>query len=142
MKQYHTQIVIQAPITRVWAELTNFKAYPEWNPLVRELHGELEVGSKIRMFIIPFGSYFNAEFLTVAPNQEMSWQGVRFAKFLLSGRHYYKLEAIDDNKTRLLHGEFFEGWFSGFISSKTLKMMETIFVVHNELFKKRVENNV
>jgi hypothetical protein len=139
MKQYHTQIVIQAPMQRVWAELTNFEAYPSWNPLIGELHARLAAGEGIRMFITPLNAFFKAEFVTVKENEEMTWIGVRYAGFLLTGRHYYRLEKVSEEKTRLLHGEYFTGWFAYFIPKSTLKMMETMFVVHNEMLKKRIE---
>lgn len=41
MKQYHTKIIIDKPIQEVWRELTNFESYPNWNPLVGKLSGEM-----------------------------------------------------------------------------------------------------
>ncbi|NET51393.1 MAG: SRPBCC domain-containing protein, partial [Merismopedia sp. SIO2A8] len=31
VRDYHTDIVINAPIQEVWAHLTDFSTYPEWN---------------------------------------------------------------------------------------------------------------
>jgi len=35
MKHIETCIDINAPVARVWAALTDFEAYPEWNPRSR-----------------------------------------------------------------------------------------------------------
>src|SRR5208337_3854746 len=35
MKEIHTEIEINAPAEKVWKVLTDFAAYPEWNPFVR-----------------------------------------------------------------------------------------------------------
>jgi len=53
MKEYHTSILINAHLEVVWKELTNFKNYPDWNPIVGKLEGEMKVGSKISTFIVP-----------------------------------------------------------------------------------------
>jgi len=37
-----TEILIQAPPTRVWQVLTDFGAYPQWNPFIVSLQGEAE----------------------------------------------------------------------------------------------------
>ncbi len=34
MKVIHTEIEINAPAEAVWRVLTDFAAYPEWNPFV------------------------------------------------------------------------------------------------------------
>jgi uncharacterized protein YndB with AHSA1/START domain len=45
MNQLHTEIEINGPAERVWAVLTDFASYPEWNPFIRQVSGELNIGA-------------------------------------------------------------------------------------------------
>ena len=139
MKQYHTEISIAAPLAVVWAVLTDFAAYPEWNPLVGRLQGDVRTGGRIRMFIKPLDRTFKATLKRVAEAEELTWVGVQFAAWFLSGEHYYRLEVLGDDSTRLLHGEYFRGLGSAFLGRSALRRMEETFELHNRLLKKRVE---
>jgi hypothetical protein len=48
MRELRREIVIDAPPERVWAAVTDFAAYPEWNPFIRRISGELREGAKAR----------------------------------------------------------------------------------------------
>jgi uncharacterized membrane protein len=39
----YDQIHMKAPAQRVWQVLTDFAAYPEWNPFIRRVNGRPEV---------------------------------------------------------------------------------------------------
>jgi len=140
MKTYHTSISINKPIDNVWKVLTDFEAYPKWNPLVGELTGDIKEGGTIKTHIIPLGKSYYPIVLSFKKEEELIWQGVQGAKILLAGKHYYKLRSIDKNNTELLHGEYFTGILSHFLPKSLLQKMENAFVDHNEVFKKLVEN--
>jgi hypothetical protein len=44
MQELRREIEIDAPPERVWAVVTDFAAYPEWNPFIRRIRGELHEG--------------------------------------------------------------------------------------------------
>jgi hypothetical protein len=140
MKEYHTEIIIDVPIDRVWKALTDFSAYPEWNPLVSWLKGDFRTDGQIAMFIIPLNRSFNATLKTVDRDKEFTWIGVEIAPWFLSGEHYYRLEQISDTSTRLLHGEYFRGVGSAFIDKSMLHNMKNAFIEHNLRLKERVEH--
>jgi len=140
MKSYHTSLVIDKPIGRVWHHLTDVERYPDWNPLVGRLVGELKTGNRIETFIVPLGKSYFPTLLSVQPEQELIWQGFQGAKFLLAGKHYYRLEALDAHSTTLYHGEYFTGLFSAFIPKKLLQKMEAAFIQHNLEIKRLVEH--
>lgn len=140
MKEYHTNIKINKPIKDVWVFLTDFESYPNWNPLVGELSGNIKEGETIKTKIIPLGKSYYPKILSFKKEEELIWQGKQGATFLLAGKHYYKLREIDKNKTELLHGEYFTGIFSCFIDKKLLQKMENAFIEHNKLLKSKLEN--
>lgn len=140
MKQYHTSIKINGTLNDVWEELTNFKNYPNWNPTVGKLEGEMKEGKKISTYIVPLkGTYFPV-LISYSENQELLWKGTPGAKFLMAAKHYYRLKAISETQTELQHGEYFTGVFSYFLSKTFFANMRAAFEQHNILLKKRVEN--
>ena len=46
-----TTVEIRSSPTRVWEILTNFPAYPEWNPFMVLVSGKAVVGSKLKTSI-------------------------------------------------------------------------------------------
>ena len=140
MKEYHTEITIKDSIENVWNVLTDFEAYPEWNPLVEWLKGDFVTGGNIQVFIKPLNRAFKATLQKVEKNTEFTWIGVQIAPWIISGEHYYRLEKIDQDSTRLLHGEIFRGLISPLIGSSVLGKMEKTFHQHNQLLKRRIEN--
>lgn len=140
MKEYHTEIVIHRPPEEVWDKLTDFDAYPGWNPLVGSLEGDFRTGGEIEMYIKPLGKTFKAKLRRVERPEEMTWIGVQGAEWILAGEHYYRLERLGDGSTRLLHGEYFRGLLSLFLGKATLRQMEETFEEHNRLLKDQVEH--
>lgn len=140
MKQYHTSIIINRSVEIVWRHLTDFTSYPIWNPLVGMLKGEMREGNIISTFIIPLGKTYHPAILVYKPEKELVWQGVQGAKFLMAGKHYYRLEKISDSETKLFHGEWFSGLFSWIISESLLQKMKCAFIEHNAILKQRIEN--
>ena len=48
-KQITTETVINAPADKVWAELTDFTSYPEWNPFIKKVKGTVMTGETIEV---------------------------------------------------------------------------------------------
>jgi hypothetical protein len=140
MKQYHTQIDIAAPPSTVWRHLTDFAAYPAWNPLVGRISGDFRPGGRIATEILPLGKTYAATLLQWEPGCGLTWQGVQGARFLLAGRHYYHLEPLPNGHTRLKHGEYFTGWLSAFIPGRLLAKMQDAFTRHNHQLQQRIHD--
>ena len=48
-----TKIEIHTPIERVWEILTDFDLYPDWNPIIRRIKGEMKEGTRLEIFLQP-----------------------------------------------------------------------------------------
>lgn len=44
MKHISTEIEINAPAETVWTIFTDFDKYPEWNPFIKSVEGEVKQG--------------------------------------------------------------------------------------------------
>ena len=48
MRQLEATTEIDAPPPEVWAVLTDFDRYPDWNPFIRAIVGDCEAGCASR----------------------------------------------------------------------------------------------
>lgn len=112
MKTIRTEAFIPATPARVWAVLTDFDAYAEWNPLNVKASGEARPGGKIRTtFVNPAGGpgatvTQTVTLTTFEPERALAWSGN--VPLLFRGRHHFSL-APEGEGTRLLHGEDMSG---------------------------------
>ena len=68
--QLHTEIAIEATPERVWDILTDFAAYPAWNPFIPHISGPATVGSHLDVQLQPPGGRgmrFRPAVLAAAP---------------------------------------------------------------------------
>ncbi|WNJ17063.1 SRPBCC domain-containing protein [Pontibacter sp. G13] len=110
--QLHTEIIIEAAPEQVWAVLMDFAAYPAWNPFIRTLEGQQEVGSTLQAEIHPpEGSpmTFKPELLVLDEHREFRWLGKLFVSGLFDGEHVFQLERLANGHTRFVQAEYFKG---------------------------------
>jgi hypothetical protein len=142
MKSIHTETEINAPIEKVWAILMDFSKYPEWNPFVKSLEGNVVEGGKFKVVLqLPEGKVmtFKPRCLTLQENKEFRWMGHLLISGLFDGEHIFKMRKIDDKKTKLVQCENFKGMlvpmFWKQLNSKTIKGFEMM----NRALKDRAE---
>lgn len=141
MKEIQTKIEINAPASRVWEILTDFEKFPNWNPFVIKVEGDLAVGNQLKIEVqIPRSSKqkFTPTVLNADEDKELRWVGHVPPK-LFRGEHYYKIEKIDENKVRFIHGELFSGLLVGLIWIFQGKKIEEGYHLMNKALKKRAE---
>ena len=95
--EIYTEIEIHARTEKVWAILTDFKNYPNWNPFIKSINGEVKVGNTITIRIQPpqsKGMTFKPKVLSYDYNKELSWLGHLLFPGLFDGVH--KFEIIDN----------------------------------------------
>ncbi len=144
MKNVEKVIVIQAPVTRVWEVLMDFDSYNRWNPFVKTIAGNSEVGEQLQITIAPPGKgemKLKPRVLTVTTGKEFRWEGHLFVKGLFDGEHYFKLERISENETRFIHGEHFRGLLREPILSMVGAATEKGFEMMNEAIKQEAERH-
>lgn len=141
MTPVSTSIAIAASQQRVWDILTDFAAYPEWNPFMTSVTGSLNVGGKLNVRIQPPGGKamtFKPTLKVVKPHQELRWLGRLIVPGLFDGEHYFRLSP-NQGGTMLNHGENFGGLIVKITGSSMLKQTEQGFIAMNDALKRRAE---
>ncbi len=139
--QLRTEIEIRAPATRVYAALTDFGSYSEWNPYLKSVEGELLVGSKLRLVITAGdGSerVQKAALSQLEPDRLLAWESTLWWRGWFDGRHFFELFPLDRERTRLVHGEDLSGRLVQHMGRR-LTSMARGFVGMNEALRRRVE---
>ena len=124
-KEIKTEILINATPEKVWSILTDFDNYPNWNPFIKSIKGDVKVGNKITVRIEPpeaKGMTFKPKVLSFDQNKEFRWIGKLLFKGLFDGEHKFELIDNGNGTTTFRQSEKFKG----------------IFV---PLFKKQLDNN-
>lgn len=113
-KEIKTEIVIQAAPEKIWKILTDFESYPQWNPFIVSVTGDVEKGNKIVVSIKPSdgkGMIFKPIILTKIDSKELSWQGRLLFKGLFDGKHKFELIDNGNGTTTFIQSEKFSGIF-------------------------------
>jgi hypothetical protein len=140
MKTIETSIDIAAPPERLWAILTDFASYPEWNPFITSISGPLTPGENLKVRIEPPGNgsmTFKPVLLAASPNRELRWKGKIVIGGLFDGEHSFRLSPKAGG-TRFEQGERFSGLLVPLLRG-VFGPTEQGFRAMNEALKKRAE---
>ncbi len=142
-RRIETTIDVNAPVARVWAVLTDFSRMPSWNPFIKSISGSLAPGTRLSVYIAPpgkSGMRFKPTVLSVRPERELRWLGHLLVSGIFDGEHYFLLEPIGEDRTRLTQGEKFSGLLVGLVSG-TLSATEAGFRAMNEALRQEAERH-
>lgn len=135
-------IEIRAPLDTVWGVLTDFDAYPAWNPHVRRVVGRPRVGGRIAIHTRPPGGrtvVMRPVILSWMPPHELRWRATFVSRALFSGEHGYRLEEIAPGRVRFVQDETFSGWLVPLYARARLASTRLGFAQMNEALRARAE---
>jgi hypothetical protein len=140
MNEIVTAIDIDAPVETVWAVLTDFERYPEWN---RRMHitGEAREGARLRVDPGPDAGDLPTFKPRVkrADGTELWWLGHLVVPGLFDGEHRFRLQPLGGGRTRLIQDEHFSGLLVGPITRRYGPRTEANFHAVNAALKARSE---
>jgi hypothetical protein len=143
MKRIETEVIINASPELIWEHLTDFSAYPDWNPFIREISGTHGLGEKwcISLQTKPEAKamVFQPIVQEWNPKESYSWLGNLWVRGLFDGHHYFRLERLGEGQTKLVHGETFRGVLVGLILWMIGDDTRSSFLKMNQALKERVE---
>lgn len=111
MRNIRTELEIDAPIEEVWAVLSDIESWESWNPVIPRIQASPRLGGGVRFEIhVPPGKPLKlaAKFLAWEENREMAWGGG--LPGVVKGNHYFRLEPLNGDRCRIIHGEDFGGF--------------------------------
>jgi hypothetical protein len=141
--ELRTEIEISAPPSKVWAVLTDFYAYPDWNPFLVRVSGKPEAGAKLTIVAaMPGGRDWTLRptILKVEPERELRWLGRLLLPGIFDGEHFFKVVDLGGDRSRFMHGEDFSGVLVRFASGMLTDTARG-FVYMNQALKRRVEQD-
>ena len=103
MQTLDAQSDIDAPAEVVWRVLTDFAAYPDWNPFVVRISGEAVEAGKLRVTIKAPGRRtvtFRPRVIRLVPGRELRWLGHTLLPGLFDGRHALTVEPLAEGRSR------------------------------------------
>jgi len=101
-----TQVLINAPIEKVWLYLSDIGG--EWNPVLQVASGELASGNTMEMVLLgPAGIRisFKADLLDVQDSKIIRWMAYKGIGKIYRGDHSFELVGVDGGSTKLVQIE-------------------------------------
>jgi hypothetical protein len=141
-KELASSIDINASPEEVWLVLTDFAKFPDWNPFMRWIKGELREGAKLEVRIQPTGargSTFKPIVLTVNPPRELRWVGHLWVSGLFDGEHILTIESSGNKQVRFGQKEIFNGLFVRLLAKSLDRDTLRGFNEMNKALKEQVE---
>lgn len=140
--QVRTEIEIDATPNRVWDVLTNFAAYPAWNPFIPSLDGSAEVGARLDARLQPpggMGMRFRPTVLAAVPARELRWLGHLLVSGLFDGEHRFQIEPLGPDRVRFVQEERFTGLLAPLVLRFIERGTRQGFEAMNRALKLRAE---
>jgi hypothetical protein len=140
-RRIDTEIYIDANPASVWHVLTDFPAYPDWNPFIRTIEGQAIQGTRLSVSIQPQGGKpmrFCPEVKAADDAARFSWTGRVLMRGLFDGHHEFELHS-HGHGTRLLHRECFSGLLVPLVWNKMEPSTRAGFEAMNRALKERAE---
>lgn len=142
MRQINTEIEINAAVSKVWTILTDFDKYPDWNPFIRLIEGNIKQGQKFKARLQQPDAkpmIFRPRCLKLEKNKEFRWLGHLFVPGLFDGEHIFKLHDLGNGKTRFIQMENFRGMLVPLLWKQLDTKTRKGFELMNEKIKELAE---
>lgn len=138
-----TEALIDAPAERVWAQLTDFPSFPDWNPFVRQAEGRLEPGERLKIRLrLDRGLRitFRPRLTVVEPNRELRWLATLGRPGVFDVDRAFQIEPRNGGGVRFVMSEECTGWLTPVMFATNLEaQLYRGYDALNEALRKRVE---
>jgi len=144
VRRIASDVFISAEPEKVWAVLTDFERFEEWNPFLVEASGVAAPGNRLSLrFRLPSSGremVFKPTVLLTERPQLLRWRGRFGVPYIFDGLHSFELTPRDGG-THVLQSEVFSGVLVPFTKS-IIAQSEHGFGRLTQALKERVESGV
>jgi len=145
MHELQTDIEIAAPPERIWAVLTDFAAYAQWNPFIRHVYGAAQKGSSLDVYInVPGarGARFRPKVLVADAPRELRWRGHLLTPGVFEVEYRFLIEPLSNGSVRVEQRERFAGLLTPMLRNRIDRNVCRGFREMNAALKGRVERSL
>jgi hypothetical protein len=139
--EIRSETEIQGTPDEVWAVLSDFGSYGEWNPGMEDVQGRAEAGSRLTIrFSLNGGRTMTMKptVLVAEPGRELRWLGRLLLPWVFDGEHRFEIHEAMAGSVTFVQGERFKGLLVPFLRKLIEVDTATTFVKVNEALARRV----
>jgi hypothetical protein len=110
--EIRSETVIEGTPDEVWAVLTDFDRYHEWNPGFSSASGRAEVGQTLHLTFAKEdgkGMKMHPTVLVADPGRELRWLGRLLMPGIFDGEHHFEIREIEPGRVQFVQDERFRG---------------------------------
>jgi hypothetical protein len=141
-RRIHSHLTVDAPADRVWEVLTEFRAYPSWNPFILRLEGAARPGERLTVEIHPPGQRamtFRPTVLVAEEGRELRWLGRVILPGVFDGEHVFTIAPLSTGNVRFSQRETFRGLLIPLMARSMWETTRRGFEEMNAALKRRAE---
>lgn len=139
MLKIETEIRIDASKELVWQLLLDFKKYPNWNPFIKKIEGDLNIGNTLEVEL--GGMKFKPNVKSYREFIEFSWFGKILIPGIFDGFHFFEIEELNSNSVLFKQSESFKGILVPLMKKKLNNDIKNQFEEMNLALKKLAEKH-
>lgn len=143
MEEIHTTTVINTPAFMVWNIIADFPKYPEWNPFILKINGELKINSKLEMEMkLANEKVVHGEFVVVdaETEREIAWGGKNGGN-LFGVEHRLAIQPLAHNRVTFLQTARFGGDIVSLVARNLHPLLTKQIESMNAALKQRAEES-
>lgn len=133
---------IEGSAEATWRVLSDLARYPEWNPYVLALEGELAPGNTLRVTISqenwPEPIVVEPTVIRAEPGRALHWRGCVGDGGLLDTDHVFEIQPVDEGRVRFDQFEEFRGRLAEKMDEEMRGYTRRAFQAMNEALAGRV----
>lgn len=141
-REIEESIEIAAGPSEVWWQLTNFGSYPDWNPFITRIDGEVREGARLSVTLNLHAMpeiTVRPKVMVVDPQRQLRWRGRMGIPNLFDGCHIFTIETTGVNRVCFKQRERFSGLFAPGGVSLIERSLRRSFREMNEALRQRAE---